>query len=343
VWPHTEIEESADDIGSVHSRVEWPCADFREQFRLIQVDSATVTQRILGNQGGIAKRRQLLAAGVGSRWLRRRLADARLEEPFPGVVCSPGVVHTYRGQVRAGLVYAGDGSCLSHGTALAHFGLAPTPLPGSDIHISVPHGRHLTMPPGLRIHQIRWPRPTIEDSGLTVVAPAHTIADLAGVLRLNDLRCVAAEAVTRGLIRLEELSAARIPRGRGAVFLDLLLEELRAGAASGAEACYWRAVVSAGLPPPELNVEVETDEGLRIVDGLWREFRLGVEIDGRSVHAQAEAFDRDRHRQNLIHREGIVLLRFSAAQVFGEHEWVVAQTVANLRSRAEELGLPFWD
>ncbi|HQZ85643.1 MAG TPA: DUF559 domain-containing protein [Actinomycetota bacterium] len=305
------------------------------------MDSATVAQRVLGIRGGIASRRELLAAGVGSRWLHRRLAEGRFEEPLPGVVCNPGATQTYWGQVRAGLVYAGDGACVSHGTALALFGLAPSPLPGSDVHVSVRHGRHLKKQPSLQVHQHRQPRPTIDIAGLPVVALAPTIADLLRVLPLNDVRCIGADAVTRGLIRLDELAAVRIPTGRGVASFDLLLEELRAGAASGAEACFWRAVVSARLPAPELNFPVETDEGIRIVDGLWREFRLGAEIDGRSVHAQSAAFDLDEHRQNLIHRAGIVLIRFSAAQVFGQPEWVVAQTEANLRSRAEELGLPW--
>ncbi len=341
-WGDPEIEESTDDIGRHPQVIRRRCANRRAQFRLIRVDSATVTQRILGMEGGIASRRQLLAAGVGSRWLDRRLAEGRFEEPFRGVVGCPGASGTYWGQVRAGLVYAGDGACVSHDTALALFGLATSPLPGSDVHVSVRHGRHLKKQPNLQIHQYRQPRPTIDISGLPVVTLAPTIADLVRVLPLNDVRCIGAEAVTRGLIRLDELAAVRMPTGRGVASFDLLLEELRAGAAAGAEACFWRAVVSARLPVPELNVPVETDEGIRIVDGLWREFRLGVEIDGRSVHAQAAAFDHDEHRQNLIHRAGIVLIRFSAAQVFGQPEWVVAQTEANLRSRAEELGLPWW-
>lgn len=119
--------------------------------------------------------------------------------------------------------------------------------------------------------------------------------------------------------------------------LTLVCEELYAGAVSGPECAFWRGVVQAALPVPELNVAVETDEGVRFVDGLWRRHRLGVEIDGRSVHAQARAFDKDA-RQNQIQLQQLVLMRFTGNQVYTELDVVLTVVESFLRSRAAELG-----
>lgn len=79
----------------------------------------------------------------------------------------------------------------------------------------------------------------------------------------------------------------------------------------------------------------------RELDGLWRRLGLGVEIDGRSMHAQAHAFEADRERQNRLHIAEMMLIRFPVSLVLGDGPRVVRGTEAALRTRAAELGLPW--
>lgn len=76
----------------------------------------------------------------------------------------------------------------------------------------------------------------------------------------------------------------------------------------------------AGLPPDDLQVRVVGRSG-RVVAradlGWWRgDGRLVVaEIDGAAPHSVPDALFRDRWRQNDLVAEGVVVLRFTAADV----------------------------
>ncbi len=69
-------------------------------------------------------------------------------------------------------------------------------------------------------------------------------------------------------------------------------------------------IVAAGLPEPEWNAEIVTPVGTFLVDALWRARRVAAEADGRAYHLSAEDWADDLVRQNAIHGEGVVLLRF---------------------------------
>lgn len=51
------------------------------------------------------------------------------------------------------------------------------------------------------------------------------------------------------------------------------------------------------------------------VDFLWRRERLVVETDGRAAHGTAQAFERDRRRDQRLTVAGFHPLRFSRRQV----------------------------
>jgi very-short-patch-repair endonuclease len=118
-----------------------------------------------------------------------------------------------------------------------------------------------------------------------------------------------------------------------------LHEEAVAGAESGGEAQFYRLMKDSGIPLPQLQVVIDTSLGPKRLDAYWEQFRLGVEIDGRSVHAQRDAFENDRTRQNAIHATGELIIRFSVRQVMSESRDVVECVEANMIARAHLLGV----
>lgn len=302
--------------------------------------SREIADSLLSAGHGIASCRTLIAGGVDSRWLRRRLRDGALMEPFLGVVARDSVT-SFAGRLRAGLAYCGEGSWVSHNSALALHALVPEPDASRTIHISVPHGQRRRRQPGLVVHQ-RTVRPALfRVAGLPVVRAAEALADVATQVRLHDLRCWSAEAVDLRLAVVDELGCHPFRNRSTRKTMVVISEELWAGARSGPEMAVWRGIKNRRLPLPELNARVEVDDGFRLIDGLWRRLRLGYEIDGRSVHAQAAAFDDDRVRNNEVQCRGTLLLHFSGARAFGGIDEVLAVMEVSMRRRAQELGVPW--
>ncbi|MDR1035023.1 MAG: endonuclease domain-containing protein [Deltaproteobacteria bacterium] len=76
------------------------------------------------------------------------------------------------------------------------------------------------------------------------------------------------------------------------------------------------------------NVPVETVEGVKLmVDLLWEEGRLVVEIDGYTHHSTKQAFVADRERDFQLLLSGYRVLRIP----HGEAYWSVADTLAKIR------------
>jgi hypothetical protein len=83
-------------------------------------------------------------------------------------------------------------------------------------------------------------------------------------------------------------------------------------------------LVSAGLPQPEVQVDLHDDEGDFVgrADLYYRASRLVIEYDGGNHRERLVSDDR---RQNLLIAAGYRILRFTAADIHGRPEIVVAQ------------------
>lgn len=288
--------------------------------------------------GDVATRQMLVAAGVPPGVLRGAERRGEVARLGPGV-WGRGDLDRNHPDVRRRVALAamGPDSLLCGATAAAVWGLRRSRA-GEAVHVAVPHGRHRRKVPGVRVHQmVRW-EPS-RWGGWPVTAVRETLIGLAGA-HPDKLRFPALAAVQRGLIAPTDLAGvAGVPTHFRGVW-RAVAEEAAAGAESGAEALYWRALAAAGIPLPRLNAAYEVGGTVFRIDALWEGLRLGAEIDGREHHTREADFESDRVRQNLLLTSGLVLIRFSASQVMTDRAGAVSSTAAALRARAAELEAP---
>jgi hypothetical protein len=91
---------------------------------------------------------------------------------------------------------------------------------------------------------------------------------------------------------------------------------------------------SAGLPAPAANLTVR---GM-MIDFVWPELRLAVEIDSWRYHGNRPAFRRDRRRSARMYLEGWGLLRFTDWDVAFDARYVAATCAAAVASAAAADG-----
>lgn len=300
---------------------------------VVRVEQMQITVRLLESGSGLVCGSQLRRAGVSRRWVTRQLAAGRLYRVLPNVLSATKVLDT-EGWMRAVLLQAGPDAALTHVTALWNWGLMDDcELP---IHVAVPR-TGCRSDEAMQVHYTRS-RESVLRNGLPTMPVGAALAAAAAHVPLETLRFPAMEAVRTGLITPADLSPQGLPR-RVMGAMRQLHEEALAGAESGGEAQFYRLIKGSGLLVPKLQVVINTFIGPTRIDAYWEEFRLGVEIDGRSVHAQQEAFERDRTRQNAIHAGGDLLIRFAVRQVMRESTGVIETVEANMIARGQMLGV----
>jgi very-short-patch-repair endonuclease len=116
------------------------------------------------------------------------------------------------------------------------------------------------------------------------------------------------------------------------------LSELAAPAESPMETHLRWLLISAGLPRPQVQVDLYDPAGefAARADLFYSDARLVIEFDGGNHRERLVSDDR---RQNLITRAGFRLLRFTSADVYQRPDVVVAQVRGEL-ARARALSGP---
>jgi hypothetical protein len=269
--------------------------------------------RLARRQHGLVTRVQLLAAGLSSTAIGRRL-DAGAWLPLAaGVYALASSPPTWQRQVLAACLAVGG--IASHRTAAAMWGLSSF-RPG-PVHVLVAHGRSSCAPPAT-LHQSRTLRPSdvTRIDGIPVTRVARTLADLARDVPRPALEDAVDDALCRRLVSLD-----RLVRQRGSPRLTAVLATWRDGSAPQgvAEARLLRRLVHAGLPPPETQHEVwHAGRFVARLDVAWPDRRLAVELDGFRWHASPRAFQRDRSRRNALVHLGWTVFQATPADLVGD-------------------------
>jgi hypothetical protein len=276
--------------------------------------------RLAAAQHGVVSRCQLLAIGVATDAIDHRLAVGRLRRIFPGGSAAYAVGHealSLPGRALAGVIAAGSGGAASHWTKLALHRLVEKP--GPLIHVTVPAPRRARK--GLLIHRAVTPRDELEITlGIPTLSLPRTFLDLSAQTSQRAMRTLVKRAEFKGLIVGEEIVSIldRYPRRRGRknlakLAVDYALSSGRTG--SPLEDDFVEFCAHGDIPVPETNVPLWAGGREYIVDAVWREAKVAVELDGRAAHERRLAFEDDRIRDRALTAAGWRPVRVTSAQI----------------------------
>lgn len=257
---------------------------------------------------------QLHRAGLSDQAASHRATRGRLHRMHHGVYATHpppwGREQRWLGAVLA----CGPGSMLSDWPAVHHWHLADE-VPDLSPHVTVAGGGRRSRP-GITIHQrgVIDPRDFALKDSIPITAPHLTLIHLSPVASAIELETMGVAAESLGLLkrgRLAELVHERHGRPGIHKLLPFLALEPRI-ARSDPELLFIPVVAQAGLPRPLLNhpIVVPGRPEPLIVDLLWPEIRLVVELDSQRFHGDWERAEIDRDRDQLLGIAGHACHRF---------------------------------
>jgi very-short-patch-repair endonuclease len=281
-------------------------------------------------QYGVVSRAQLLAAGISPGAIATRLNRHQLHQLHRGVYAVGHTALVPLAREMAAVLACGPGAALSHWSAAWLWRLLA--LASGPIDVTVPRSNRRR--PGLHVHRSRSlaPEDTKIHRGIPVTSPARTLLDLAEVASARELERAFDEALTQrlttrpALVALVERSQGH--RGTGKLRALVNRGEEPALTRSEAEERFLAILREAGLPTPEVNTYVAR----HLVDFLWRECSLVVEVDGYRFHSSRSAFERDRVRDAELDAAGFRVIRVTWRQLVQEPMAVVARIARALAS-----------
>lgn len=220
-----------------------------------------------------------------------------------------------------------DGAFFSHLTAAR---LWPLPLPrwaveDDAVHVAVLEPAMSPRLPGVVGHRLSHHMIfTVPRRGFRLVDPATLFCQLAAVLPLPDLVAVGDALILaprypddgdeRPSLALSDLTERVVrARGRGTVKARRALGLVRQGAESRPETLVRLAIAEAGLPEPELNVDVLAANGSFIGRGdmVYRRYRVVVEYDGDQHRTDTRQYDHDVGRLDRFAAHGWRVVRLT--------------------------------
>lgn len=219
---------------------------------------------------------------------------------------------------------AGSGAVLDGSSALLLAGLQH--FEEGLVHVTLPHGRHLTRLPGVRVRKSRHvtpartgglPRVTVEAA--VINAAQRAVSDRqAALLMVMPVQ----QGLTTGPRLLAELASRdRLHRRR---FITLVLRDIADGAHALGELDFARLCRAHALPRPSRQEVRQRPNGRTYLDVWWESHRAGAEIDG-AQHGWGLRAAEDSLRDNemviggeAVLRIPVLLLRTDAARVMDQ-------------------------
>jgi hypothetical protein len=290
----------------------------------------------LQGQSGVVSRQQATDAGITAKAIEWRLRSGAWRRVHSGVYATFTGELSREAKLWAAVLQAGAGAALSHESAAEIHELIDKP--STQIHVSVPAGRHPGVgrkTRGVIIHRSRrlapewqppWqlPRTSVEDTVLDLAAAARTFDDAYGWI---------AAAVGRRRTTPDRLSKALAsrPRVRWRAWIAAALSDAADGIHSPLERHYVHGVERAhGLPTARRQAKRRHGSGNRYLDNQYEDYGVCVELDGGAAHP-AEGRWVDTHRDNINLVQGTQTLRYNWPDATENRCQTAAQLAAVLR------------
>ena len=198
--------------------------------------------------------------------------------------------------------------------------------PINPVHIVVPPRSGIRSRTGLSVHRCEIPSGEVNAvRGLRATTLPRTLLDLCNRLTAVEALVAIDMAVHIGLTDSTAIRRhANAMRGRPGAARLRSLAILAAAAESPMETRLRWLLIQGGLPPPEVQTDLcDNDQRfLGRADLYYPGVRLVLEYDGGN---HRERLVEDNRRQNRLMNAGFHLLRFTAADIHGHPDIVVAQ------------------
>lgn len=291
-----------------------------------KVRVATLADRQSGRVGW----HQLVALGIDDGAISRWAASGYLHRVLPRVYAVGHRAPSVEADITAAVLYAGPGAMFSHATALWWRGLidrqpwpieVSTPRRCRSLDAVTVHGRRTC----LRVWHKRLPMTTIEQA----------LLDFAGVAPLERVRYALANA---DYAQLLDVAALQVIAGNGRPGSTKLRTALKrhepklARTRSPLERLFLPLCEKYGVPlPDDVNVRVA---GV-LVDAVWWQQRLVVELDGKNNHSSWAQIQRDRSNELTLRAARFDVLRYGTLQLAEQPGQVATDVLARLSSTAQ--------
>jgi hypothetical protein len=264
-----------------------------------------IAQRALKQHGNVTTQ-QLRGIGLPGSSIQHRVKAGRLYRQYRGVYSVGRPATTPYERATAAVLACGRGAALGHGSAMVLWGYWrrwEEPL-----EVVIAGDRRV---PGITIHRcstLHW-RDVTTQAGIRVTSPARTIFDVSPRLTEKALKRKVSEALhslwmnESELIELVIRLAHLPPASRIAPLLDLPGTPTRAGWEDGLPGF----CKEHGLPIPVMGAVV----GGYIVDALFEDEKVIVELDSWEYHKGRIAFETDRERDAQLLALGYRTIRIT--------------------------------
>ncbi len=256
---------------------------------------------------------------------RRQLRGARYRRLGSGVYRWVGLKENPQLMLAALAKRLPAGAAFSGRTAVWLHGLDMEP--SDPIEITMPEPTGSSRRAGAVVRRTRLGRHEIvRRRGLPTTGALRTVVDLGGRDPLTEGVVAADLFLHAGLVSIGELRGyvSEHPGTKGIARLRRVVDLAEPKSESAMETRLRMLLELAGLPRPQVQVSVHDDEGrfLGRPDLFYVRHGLGVEYDGGN---HRDRLVDDNRRQNGLVGAGFRLLRFTAADVYGNPETVAMQ------------------
>jgi len=227
----------------------------------------------------------------------------------------------------------------SHATAGRIHGVPLPALP--EEHVSVLHAKERRYHEGIRSHVAN--RAIVQTvGGINVSSCGQAFVELAGLLDLVELVVVGDDMVRRKKIPLKALiKFCDESTHRNAARARRAVAYVREKVDSPMETRLRMLLVLAGLPEPEVNLEIRTDDGIpvRRYDLSYPAVKAIVEYDGRQHIEREENWESDLDRREAIDDDGWRILVVTSKGIYSNPERTLVRVHRLLKARGMP-GLP---